>query len=70
MEYYVYENWTRDRGRIHSGECGHCNHGQGNQPQDSGRNGKWHGPFERDAAFVYARGLNKSDMKPCSVCNP
>jgi hypothetical protein len=27
-EYYVYENWTHDRARIHKGDCGYCNDGR------------------------------------------
>jgi hypothetical protein len=25
QEFYIYENWTRDWGRIHKAECSHCN---------------------------------------------
>lgn len=31
MDFYVYESWTRDRGRIHRSDCGFCNDGQGTQ---------------------------------------
>ena len=26
--FYVYENWTHDRARVHKGECPYCNHGR------------------------------------------
>jgi len=32
-EFWVYENWTAEhKAVIHSGTCGHCNHGKGCQP--------------------------------------
>ena len=54
-EYWVYENWTHKRTRVHLAECGHCNHGRGTQASHSGRNSKWHGPFsDRAMAFNVA----------------
>lgn len=71
MSYYVYENWTRDRGRIHKAECGYCNYGQGIHARDSGKNGRWLPPFEqREEAIKAAAALGHSDMRPCSACNP
>lgn len=71
MSFYVYENWTHDRVRIHSGGCGYCNEGRGTQPHDSGRNGMWHGPFEdRDAAYRKATQLRRTDTKACGTCAP
>ena len=70
-EYWVYENWTRKRVCIHLGECGYCNHGLGTQSSDSGRNGKWHGPFaDRAFAFDTATGLRQKDTKGCAACAP
>jgi hypothetical protein len=69
--YYVYENWHRKRGRIHLGSCAYCNEGRGFQPDDSGRNGKWHGPFSRNDAFTTVKRLQKdADIQPCAVCKP
>ncbi len=34
--YWVYENWTNRRVRVHRGECGHCKDGRGCQIEDSG----------------------------------
>ncbi len=71
MTYFVYENWTRDRARIHRAQCSHCNNGQGTQPSDSGRNCKWHGPIEdRDVAFLLAAKLRREDTKACGTCSP
>jgi hypothetical protein len=71
MSYYIYENWTLDRGRIHKGECANCNYGRGTQPTDSGRNGQWRGPYEdREFTFKVAASLGRSDMRPCKKCSP
>jgi hypothetical protein len=71
QSYSIYENWMRDRGRIHKAECTMCNNGRGTQPTDSGRNGRWHGPFD-DRAFVFkkAASLNRADMRPRALCKP
>ena len=69
--YYVYENWHRKRGRIHLADCVYCNHGRGTQRSDSGKNGRWHGPFDRKNAFANVERLQKNaDIQPCAVCNP
>ena len=69
--YYVYENWPRKRGRIHLADCVYCNHGRGTQGADSGKNGRWHGPFDRRNAFDAVERLQKNaDIQPCAVCNP
>lgn len=71
MTFFVYENWTRDRGRIHRGECPVCNEGRGVRLTDSGKNGRWHGPFtDRDDAFKKAAALKRTDMQPCQRCKP
>ncbi|WP_210241856.1 hypothetical protein, partial [Mesorhizobium sp. B2-6-7] len=63
MDYYIYENWTHDRGRIHRSDCGFCNEGHGTQAGAGDRNGRWHGPFDRGAAFAKATQLNRADMR-------
>lgn len=69
--YYVYQNWTRKRGRIHNAECSHCNHGKGSQSSDSGKNGKWHGPYDdRALAFKKAGSFGYPDMRACEICGP
>src|SRR4051794_10089678 len=65
-EFYIYENWTRKRGAIHCADCSHCNEGKGTQPEDSGRNGKWHGPYDRNDAFRRAAGMQ--NIEPCKTC--
>jgi hypothetical protein len=56
--YWVYENWTHKRVRVHDANCSYCNDGRGIQASHSGRNDKWHGPFdERSTAFAVAARL-------------
>jgi hypothetical protein len=72
MSWWVYENWTVVRGgkaRVHSGRCGFCRDGKGIHKDTSGRNGKWHGPFEsREIAFRYAKTLNRARTDFCNYC--
>jgi hypothetical protein len=68
--HYVHENWTHDRARIHKGECGYCNDGRGTHAGSSPRNGKWHGPLEREDAFRLATRLKRADTKACPICAP
>jgi hypothetical protein len=58
--FYVYENWTHDHARIHRVECAYCNDGHGMHSGASLRNGKWHGPYDRDIAFRVAGSLSRS----------
>ena len=67
-EFYTYENRTRRRGAIHFADCSYCNNGKGKQAGDSGKNGKWHGPFPRDEAFRLA--ATKPGIEPCKICKP
>lgn len=68
-EYYVYENWTVKRVRVHRGECGYCNFGRGMQAADSGRNGRWHGPYaDRATALASANSLGQRDTRACASC--
>lgn len=70
MSYYIYENWTHERARIHKSNCGFCNNGAAKQSARSDRNGQWHGPFEREEAFAKASTLGCGDVRPCPTCDP
>lgn len=71
MTYYIYDNWTRSRGRVHRAECAICNYGKGFQASDSGRHGQWLGPYEdREVAFKKAASLGRADMRACARCTP
>ena len=69
--YWIYENWTHDRARIHAATCGHCNNGEGREAQASDRNGRWLGPFElrADADHRLMR-LGRSSSGYCGHCSP
>lgn len=72
MGWWVYENWTAEQGGkaiIHDGNCSFCREGKGIHKEDSGRNGKWHGPFEnREDAYFQAKKMNRSRTTFCSFC--
>lgn len=70
-EFWIYENWTHKRVRIHRAECGYCNNGRGTQATHSGRNDKWHGPYSnRSKAISEAVLLKQPDTKRCGTCDP
>ena len=69
--FYVYENWTHDRARVHRAECPYCNRGRGIHGTNNERNGKWHVPFsDRDAAYRFAHSTGRSDIAGCGYCSP
>lgn len=69
--FHVYENWTNDRCRIHKSHCTFAKSGEGLRGAPSGRNGKWHGPFDsREAAFRAAATLGHSNTSACGFCSP
>lgn len=70
MQYWIYENWTHKRARLHIGSCSHCNDGQGSQASSSVRNGQWHGPYDNLPEAVRIMGtLRSSDSGYCAHCN-
>lgn len=71
LNFWIYENWTIRKARVHRGSCGFCRDGRGIHAQDSGHNGKWHGPVsDRDVAFAVARNTGQPDTRACGVCAP
>lgn len=70
LEFWVYDNHHRSRGRIHRGSCGDCNYGEGKSGTVKRRLDRWIGFETRDAAFAAARRLCRADMKPCAKCEP
>jgi F-type H+/Na+-transporting ATPase subunit beta len=70
MNFYVYEDDTTNKARVHTGRCMHCNEGKGRkltrQP-----NGRWYGPYGTQAAAQsFAEGLKKKDTNACGLCLP
>ncbi len=71
MTFFVYENWTINKARVHRSTCAFCNAGEGLHRDDSGKNGKWHGPFDTSQdAFALANKLNRLDVRGCGSCAP
>ena len=71
MTFHIYNNTTRDRGRIHRSECSFCNNGAGYREGDSGKHGHWIGPIaNREEAIRVAKALGRKDMKACATCDP
>lgn len=66
--FWVYENWTHDRARIHQASCTFCDSGRGLHADTSNRNGQWL-PFEtiEDARRSEAM-RTRSDASECGVC--
>jgi len=70
-EYWVYENRTVRRARLHRAACGFCNNGAGFRAPDSGTNGCWHGPFrDKDTALAALERTGQADRGPCAACAP
>ena len=71
MSYYVYDNWRRNRGRVHRGDCPHCNNGMGKANSRHGTHDEFLGPFDRPDAFAkLAEKKARREKGPCGVCHP
>ena len=69
--FYVYDNWTTGRTRIHRGECRNCRYGQGMANKSSSPNGRWHGPlYDLNEARVLARQMGRTKSLECRKCLP
>jgi hypothetical protein len=67
--YWVYENWTHKRARMHVAGCSFCNNGRSTQPEGSGRNGQWLGPFQqREDALKALEKTRQPDSAICGFC--
>lgn len=70
-EYWVYENWTVKRARLHLTHCPHCNGGKGKNALDSGKNGQWLGPYsDKQKASQVLQGTRVADRAMCAFCAP
>ena len=62
------ENVTTDVAVIHEETCPHCNYGLGRGGGTTGKNNKWHDPFDSlDKAKSFARGTGRQ-VKKCGHC--
>lgn len=69
--YWVYDNWTINKARVHYGNCSYCNEGRGIHSSSSGKNSRWLGPFGAvDEADDVARRQKRAITDRCSVCSP
>lgn len=67
--FYVYENWTNKRARLHRGDCSYCNDGKGSQGTDSVTNGEWFGPYStREAAAERLASVSHPNKAQCAKC--
>jgi F-type H+-transporting ATPase subunit beta len=64
-DFYLYENWVRDRCRLHRGECRFCNDGQGFRHVRRRTRDSWEGPFELDEALLHYRQAQYADSALC-----
>jgi len=68
--YYVYENWTVKKAKIHLASCCYCNYGRGIHPNASNRNGQWRGPFYTfQEAHEVAHRIGQP-VSRCKACCP
>jgi F-type H+-transporting ATPase subunit beta len=67
--FWVYENWTRKRARVHLGGCVYCKNGKGLHGTAGNGNDTWHGPFaSRADAYAKLKATRQKDMQGCAVC--
>lgn len=67
--FYVYENWTNKRARLHRAACSFCNAGRGSQTASGDKNGEWHGPFANvEQARAKVATLEYADKGECGTC--
>jgi hypothetical protein len=67
--FYVYENWTNKRARLHRGGCAHCNGGEGSHGNAGDKNGRWYGPFNNvEEGRTQLTGLKYVDKGECRIC--
>ena len=70
-EYWVYENWVRNKAIVHLGSCGSCNHGNGIHGSRHTKSSTWHGPYESaSAAMAKARSCGRERTEGCKHCAP
>jgi len=70
MTYYVYENWTVHKAKVHLSDCGYCNDGKGIHPDAGPYNGRWHGPFATLDEAVRVAQMTGEPVSKCKVCRP
>lgn len=70
-EYWVYENWVRDKAIVHLGACGSCNNGNGIHGSRHTKSSTWHGPFDTSAiALAKTKSCRRTRTEGCKHCVP
>jgi hypothetical protein len=68
-EYYIYHNWTAERGHkaiIHKSNCPFCRNGKGIHPIKSDFHGEWLGPYKsKQLAYEAAVALGAYRVDFC-----
>ena len=74
QQYYVYHNWTAERGAkaiTHRESCSFCNNGQGIHNTKLRLNCVWLGPFKTKQEALYeAKITGAARVDCCKKCNP
>ena len=69
--FYVYENLIKDHySRIHTGNCGFCNNGEGIHRPEVRKGDFWHGPFQSYEDALDAAKRNCGNIENCEYCKP
>jgi len=71
MAFFVYENWTHERGRGHEATRSYCNSGRGTQAEHSGKNDTWHEFDTREDAeqkLTNLRAKGWENVRWCARC--
>ncbi len=68
MNYYLYDNDSDRKVRVHIGSCKYCKEGKGIKSIPQSASG-WHGPFDTlTAAKEVAQSLQRKDTRTCATC--
>lgn len=74
-QFWVYENWTHRRIRVHRASCVFCNAGRGLGIGTNGKNDAWYGSYaSRDLAWAQVGRLPSRraggtwDIADCHTC--
>lgn len=71
MNYFVYENWVRDKAIIHRSDCSFCNNGSGLHGSRTTKSSTWHGPYESaSTAMTRAKACRRTRTEGCAICSP
>jgi hypothetical protein len=69
QRFFIYENWTHKRARLHRGDCAFCKDGNGSQSSSAVTNGRWLGPFaSRKIAADRLAQLKYENKGTCGTC--